>query len=237
MADILALVGGSEEEWAVSVKSVWTEMLSGVEGEPAEVKFTKEEFVLLAGRSVAFVAEEEVDAVFEGTDEEVGAAAKIQAMHRGKKTRADMQTKKEMEAASVKIQANFRGKIVRGEREKQEQSAAAVKIQAVHRGKKSRKGDAGAAGAGEADTIESIAETREDVAAQTASATKIQAMQRGKKDRARVAGLNAGLKIQFVIMPENFTYELECPVSGSCLYFEACLVLCFRCRLPSTRVD
>ena len=84
--------------------TAWTDMLSGAA--EATDSMTKDEFVLMAGRSKAFAAEEE-DAVFEGTEEEMGAAAKIQAMHRGKLARAELDADK---AAITKIQSIQRGK-------------------------------------------------------------------------------------------------------------------------------
>ena len=48
--------------------------------------------------------------MFEGTDEEVAAAAKIQAMHRGKNARAELDKDK---AAITRIQAMQRGKTTR----------------------------------------------------------------------------------------------------------------------------
>ena len=59
-------------------------------------------------------AEAEADAVFEGTEDEVAAATRIQAIQRGKEARKDME----------------------------DQQAAAVKIQAIQRGKQSRRGAA-----------------------------------------------------------------------------------------------
>eukprot|EP01051_Picozoa_sp_SAG22_P037003 SAG22_NODE_18231_length_290_cov_1.827225_1_plen_96_part_11 len=53
---------------------------------------------------------EEPDAVFEGTEEEVAASQKIQAMHRGKQARAEVAAEKKQIA---KIQAMTRGKAAR----------------------------------------------------------------------------------------------------------------------------
>jgi hypothetical protein len=93
------------------------------------------------------------------------AATKIQAVHKGKQARKELQERKEMEAAALKIQAVHRGKMTRMElREKAEQEAAALKIQAVHRGKMTRM------------------ELREK-AEQEAAALKIQAVHRGKMTR------------------------------------------------------
>ena len=93
------------------------------------------------------------------------AATKIQAVHKGKQARKELQERKEQEAAAVKIQAVHRGKMTRMEfREKAEQEAAALKIQAVHRGKMTRM------------------ELREK-AEQEAAALKIQAVHRGKMTR------------------------------------------------------
>ena len=81
-------------------------------------------------------------------DEMEAAALKIQAVHRGKKTRMELlrerREREEMEAAAVKIQAVHRGKKTRMEllkekQEKEELEAAALKIQAVHRGRAVRK--------------------------------------------------------------------------------------------------
>ena len=69
-----------------------------------------------------------------------GAALKIQAVHRGKQARKELQEQREMESAAVKIQAVHRGKKARAlyEQEKAELNSAALKIQAVHRGKQAR---------------------------------------------------------------------------------------------------
>ena len=82
------------------------------------------------------------------SQEELEAAAlKIQAVHRGRKTRMEMlrekQEKEELEAAALKIQAVHRGRktrmdLLKEKQEQEEMEAAALKIQAVHRGKKTR---------------------------------------------------------------------------------------------------
>lgn len=56
------------------------------------------------------MADAEQDAVFEGTEEEVGAAGKIQAMHRGKQARAEIEAEKK---SIARIQAMTRGKAAR----------------------------------------------------------------------------------------------------------------------------
>ena len=97
--------------------------------------------------------------------EQEAAAVKIQAVHRGKAARKEVEERKEQEAAAVKIQAVHRGKAARKEvEERKEQEAAAVKIQAVHRGKAARK---------------EVEERKE----QEAAAVKIQAVHRGKAAR------------------------------------------------------
>ena len=98
--------------------------------------------------------------------EQAAAALKIQAVHRGKQARKELQEKREMEAAAVKIQAVHRGKQARKEmQEKHEMEAAALKIQAMHRGKQTRM------------------ELRKEREEQEAAALKIQAMHRGKQTR------------------------------------------------------
>ena len=72
-------------------------------------------------------------------EEQAAAAVKIQAVHRGKQARKELEEKREQEAAAVKIQAVHRGKQARKElEEKREMESAALKIQAVHRGKQTR---------------------------------------------------------------------------------------------------
>ena len=123
------------------------------------------------------------------------AATKIQAVHKGKQARKELQERKEMEAAAVKIQAVHRGKMTRMElREKAEQEAAALKIQAVHRGKMTRM------------------ELREK-AEQEAAALKIQAVHRGKMTRMELREKAeqeaAALKIQAVHRGKMTRMELR----------------------------
>ena len=55
----------------------------------------------------------------EADDDEVAAATKIQAVHRGRKARKHRKNKKKMETqAAVKIQAAHRGRKVRKEKKK-----------------------------------------------------------------------------------------------------------------------
>ena len=84
------------------------------------------------------------------------AAAKIQAMHRGRQTRREL---RERDEAAAKIQAVQRGKQTR--QEKRDRDEAAAKIQAVQRGKQARK----------------ERQERDEAAA------RIQAVQRGRKAR------------------------------------------------------
>ena len=98
-------------------------------------------------------------------EEQAAAAVKIQAVHRGKQARKELEEKREQEAAAVKIQAVHRGKQARKElEEKREMESAALKIQAVHRGKQARK---------------ELEEKRE----MESAALKIQAVHRGKQTR------------------------------------------------------
>jgi hypothetical protein len=97
---------------------------------------------------------------------------KIQAVHRGKQARKEVQETREQTAAAVKIQAVHRGKAARLELQTQwEQTAAALTIQAVHRGKQTRKDHIG---------------QREEQAKQAAAALKIQAAHRGKQTRVEL---------------------------------------------------
>jgi hypothetical protein len=158
-----------------------------------------------------------------GDEDETVAAAKIQSMHRGKVARKEL---KQQGDAATRIQANFRGRVVRsgggggggagaegaegvGEEEPHEievpaaeslglegseaETAAAAKIQSMHRGKAAR----------------------QELSEQKQAATRIQAIQRGKKARAEVTQIAGATKVQFVILPENFTYELECPAGAT----------------------
>jgi Ca2+-binding EF-hand superfamily protein len=125
------------------------------------------------------------------------AAVKIQAVHRGKQARKEMQEKHEMEAAAVKIQAVHRGKQARKEmQEKHEMEAAALKIQAVHRGKQTRM------------------ELRKEREEQEAAALKIQAMHRGKQTRMELRKEReeqeaAALKIQAMHRGKQTRMELR----------------------------
>jgi len=142
------------------------------------------------------------DAATEGLDdlEQSVAALKIQARHRGKQARQEVealkQERKEQTAAATKIQAVHRGKKSRRELGRNgddpanagneedatleeitdpEQEAAALRIQAIHRGKHARQ------------EVEALKQEREE---QTAAATKIQAVHRGKKTRREIAADN-----------------------------------------------
>ena len=172
--------------------------------EPDEPSETDEEAVEslvaeLVDTSVTLEEGDEADEADVDLDEQAAAAVKIQAMHRGKQARGEMQEQKEQTAAAVKIQAVQRGKQARKELEEQkEQTAAAVKIQAMHRGKQARK---------------ELEEQKE----QTAAAVKIQAVHRGKetrmelrREREEQAELAAAaLKIQAVHRGEQTRMELR----------------------------
>jgi len=67
-------------------------------------------------------------------EDEDAAAAKLQAMHKGRLKRKEMQERK---AAAAKLQAVKRGQAARKEAE--EQKAAAVKMQSLQRGRKARR--------------------------------------------------------------------------------------------------
>ena len=127
--------------------------------------------------------------------EQEAAAVKIQAVHRGKAARKEVEERKEQEAAAVKIQAVHRGKAARKEvEERKEQEAAAVKIQAVHRGKAARK---------------EVEERKE----QEAAAVKIQAVHRGKAARKEIEERKeqeaAAVKIQAVHRGKAARKEVE----------------------------
>ena len=168
--------------------------------EPDEPSETDEEAVEslvaeLVETSVTLEEGDEADEADVDLDEQAAAAVKIQAMHRGKQARGEMQEQKEQTAAAVKIQAVHRGKQACKELEEQkEQTAAAVKIQAMHRGKQARK---------------ELEEQKE----QTAAAVKIQAMHRGKQARKELEEQKeqtaAVLKIQAVHRGKQTRMELR----------------------------
>ena len=132
------------------------------------------------------------------------AAAKIQAIKRGHKTR---QERHEQQAAATKVQAAKRGqksrKQVADKRHavQEEQGAAATKMQARQRGRKSREKQAEVQHQGAADASEQeeamnaeLQEEQEEADAMAylmedpnaaASATKMQAIQRGRQARKR----------------------------------------------------
>ena len=114
VADLLTALAENTEEWAAA----WKEMLFE---EEADAALNLEDFTVMRGRTLAFTAEE-ADTVFEGTEEEIAAAAKIQSLHRGKIARQDLEDQK---AAAVKIQAIQRGKKTR-------KSAATAKETKAH---------------------------------------------------------------------------------------------------------
>ena len=109
--------------------------------------------------------------------------------------------------AAARIQSMQRGKLAR--KELAEQQEAATRIQAIQRGKNSRRAGGGA---GDADAGSADAGTGMD---EEAAALRIQAMQRGNAARKEMAGMQGSISVQFVILPENFTYELECPAGAT----------------------
>ena len=132
------------------------------ESDSAAVESTVEELV----DEVSASTEPTGGADDDDLEEQAAAALKIQAVHRGKQARKELQEKREQESAALKIQAVHRGKQTRMElrKEREEQAAAAQKIQAVHRGKQARK---------------DLEEKRE----MESAALKIQAVHRGKQTR------------------------------------------------------
>ena len=72
---------------------------------------------------VSASTEPTVDADGDDLEEQEAAALKIQAVHRGKQARKELQEKREMEAAAVKIQAVHRGKQARKELEEKRREA------------------------------------------------------------------------------------------------------------------
>ena len=94
----------------------------------------------VSAASAAGAVEEEVS--FEGTDEEHGAAAKLQAVQRGRAARAKLRADRAAAAAKVaEVEAQMAqtdaAEAVHFEGTEEEQSAA-TKLQAVHRGRKAR---------------------------------------------------------------------------------------------------
>ena len=176
--------------------------------EPDEPSETDEEAVEslvaeLVDTSVTLEEGDEADEADVDLDEQAAAAVKIQAMHRGKQARGEMQEQKEQTAAAVKIQAVHRGKQARKELEEQkEQTAAVLKIQAVHRGKQTRM---------------ELRREREEQAELAAAALKIQAVHRGEQTRMELRKQReeeqeqaaAALKIQAVHRGKQTRMELR----------------------------
>ena len=109
------------------------------EAAAAAAEATAEEAEVSAA-SAAGAVEEEVS--FEGTDEEHGAAAKLQAVQRGRAARAKLRADRAAAAAKVaEVEAQMAqtdaAEAVHFEGTEEEQSAA-TKLQAVHRGRKAR---------------------------------------------------------------------------------------------------
>ena len=176
--------------------------------EPDEPSETDEEAVEslvaeLVDTSVTLEEGDEADEADVDLDEQAAAAVKIQAMHRGKQARGEMQEQKEQTAAAVKIQAVHRGKQACKELEEQkEQTAAVLKIQAVHRGKQTRM---------------ELRREREEQAELAAAALKIQAVHRGEQTRMELRKQReeeqeqaaAALKIQAVHRGKQTRMELR----------------------------
>ena len=92
--------------------------------------------------------------LFEGTEEEIAAAKKIQAMHRGRAARADVEklkaykqaAKEEAEAAAKSLKLAEETALLAAEAEREageitgteDEQQAAVKLQAMQRGRKAR---------------------------------------------------------------------------------------------------
>ena len=109
------------------------------EAAAAAAEATAEEAEVSAA-SAAGAVEEEVS--FEGTEEEHGAAAKLQAVQRGRAARAKLRADRAAAAAKVaEVEAQMAqtdaAEAVHFEGTEEEQSAA-TKLQAVHRGRKAR---------------------------------------------------------------------------------------------------
>ena len=166
---------------------------SAVESDSAAVESMVEELVDEVSASTEPVGGADNDDL----EEQAAAAVKIQAVHRGKQARKELEEKREQEAAAVKIQAVHRGKQARKElEEKREMESAALKIQAVHRGKQTRM------------------ELRKEREEQAAAALKIQAVHRGKQTRMelrkeREEQAAAALKIQAVHRGKQTRMELR----------------------------
>ena len=192
---------------------------SAVESDSAAVESMVEELVDEVSASTEPVGGADNDDL----EEQAAAAVKIQAVHRGKQARKELEEKREQEAAAVKIQAVHRGKQARKElEEKREMESAALKIQAVHRGKQARKE------LEEKREMESAAlkiqavhrgkqtrmELRKEREEQAAAALKIQAVHRGKQTRMelrkeREEQAAAALKIQAVHRGKQTRMELR----------------------------
>lgn len=117
----------------------------------------------------------------EGTEEEHAAAARIQAIQRGKQARKEVEGKRASAGAQPAAQEE---PLPEGTDEEQ---AAAARIQAVHRGKQARKEvaekRAGAGASADAAEEEALPEGTDE---EHAAAARIQAVHRGKQARKEV---------------------------------------------------
>jgi len=116
------------------------------------------------------------------------AAARIQAVHRGRQTRKEL---RERDEAAAKIQAVQRGKQAR--REQKDRDEAAAKIQAVQRGKQARKEQKDRdEAAAKIQAVQRGKQARQEQKERDEAAARIQAAQRGRK--ARQTQSTAGAK-------------------------------------------
>ena len=156
--------------------------------------------------------EGEADAVFEGTDEEVAAATRIQAAKRGKTARRGVPAPA---AGNAEAEEGEAGAVFEGT---DEEVAAATRIQAVNRGKTARRGvrwlaqvrcdlkeqrrqtPAPAVGNAEAEEGEAGA-VFEGTDEEVAAATRIQAVNRGKTARrgTRATAAAAAARLQYTV--------------------------------------
>jgi len=138
--------------------------------------------------------------------------------------------------AATTIQANFRGHVVRGGQQtvaivtQAPEQSAACRIQAVHRGNHARrqvegmKAEAHLGLRGNEEETLAITRvqalqrgkiTRRENVQEEEAAKQIQAVHRGQAARNKVQAMRGSTKVHFIILPENFTYELECPPAAT----------------------
>ena len=149
-------------------------------------------------------------------EEQAAAAVKIQAVHRGKQARKELQEKREQEAAAVKIQAVHRGKQARKELEEKRRD-----VPEAPPAESAVESDSAAVESMVEELVDEVSASTEpvggadddDLEEQAAAAVKIQAVHRGKQARKELQEKReqeaAAVKIQAVHRGKQARKELE----------------------------